>query len=71
MSIITWVERGKKYHGVFDPRFFQKKGLNFQVFDSHRRSLDEVVSFSEDDVLLVSGDRKRFRVIANSTEVAT
>ncbi|MDG2471239.1 MAG: hypothetical protein P8M80_18290 [Pirellulaceae bacterium] len=71
MSIITWVERGKKYHGVFDPRFFQKKGLNFPVFDSHRRSLDEIVSFSEDDVLLVSGDRKRFRVIANSNEVVS
>lgn len=63
MSIITWVESGKKFHAVFDPKYFRSRVKNFPVFESHRRTLQEIVSFSEDDVLLISADRKKFRVI--------
>lgn len=63
MSIVTWVEAGKKFHAVFDPKYFKSRVKNFPVFESHRRTLQEIVSFSEDDVLLTSCDRKKFRVI--------
>jgi hypothetical protein len=63
MSIVTWVEAGKKFHAVFDPKYFKSRFKNFPVFESHRRTLQEIVSFSEDDVLLISCDRKKFRVI--------
>lgn len=63
MSIITWVESGKKYHAVFDPKYFSARNANFPLFESHRKSFEEVKALSEDDILLVSGDRKKFRVV--------
>ena len=66
MSIITWIENGKKQFGLFDSKYFENLAPDFPVFESHRRSLRDVVAFTEEEVVLVSGDRKRYRMISPS-----
>lgn len=61
MSIITWVENGKKQYGIFDSEFFDHIDQDFPVYESHRTRFKSIVAFSEEEVVLVSGDRKRFR----------
>ena len=63
MAIITWMENGIKQFALFDAKYFTGKGQDFPVFESHRRSFSDIVSFSDDEVLLVSGDRKRYRMV--------
>ncbi len=63
MSIVTWIENGKKQYAIFESKYFDSVESNFPVFESHRQTLNDIVAFSEDEVVLVSGDRKRYRLL--------
>ena len=73
MSIITWFEFGKKFFGLFDAQHFVANNSNFPIFESHRKNYEEIMAFSEGEILLVSNDRKKYRLvqpIAGSDEAA-
>ncbi len=62
MSIITWFEFGKKCFGLFDARHFANN-TNFPIFESHRKNYEEIIAFSQGEILLVSNDRKKYCLV--------
>ena len=63
MAIITWIENGIKQYAVFDAKYFAGQGHDFPVFESHRRSFNDIIAIAENEVVMVSGDRKRYRMV--------
>ena len=61
MSIITWVENGKKQFALCDEKYFERLENDFPVYESRHKRFQSIVSFSEEEVVLVSSDRKRYR----------
>lgn len=70
MSIITWVENGIKQFAVFDSKYFDRADGNIPVYESRHRTIGQILSFSDDEVLLVSGDRKRYRILQPEAQKA-
>ena len=68
MSIITWVENGKKQFALFDSKYFDRVDVDFPIYESRHASFRSVVAFSEEEVVMVSGDRKRFRRLQPSEQ---
>lgn len=71
MSIITWVENGQKQFAVFDSRHFESGADDFPVYECQHSHLKSILLCSEDRILLVSEDRKRYRMLEPQTKKMT
>lgn len=68
MSIITWIENGKKQFAVCESRFFDQFDRDFPVYESRHRSFYSIMNGSDEEVVMVSGDRKRYRILRSQSQ---